>query len=59
MRIVFQPGERAATADTPEDMIRIGRDIERRVVARVLRCVLDDRVLIDGHKTIVFPPDQP
>jgi formyltetrahydrofolate deformylase len=37
-------------------MIRIGRDIERRVLARTLRLVLDDRVLIDGHKTVVFAP---
>lgn len=54
--IIDQDIERVNHHDTPEDMIRIGRDIERRVLARALRCVLDDRVLIDGHKTVVFTP---
>jgi len=52
--IIEQDIERVSHSDTPEDMIRIGRDIERRVLARTLRLVLDDRVLIDGHKTVVF-----
>lgn len=54
--IIDQDIERVNHYDTPEDMIRIGRDIERRVLAQALRCVLDDRVLIDGHKTVVFTP---
>ena len=52
--IIEQDIERVSHSDTPEDMIRIGRDIERRVLARTLRLVLDDRVLIDGRKTVVF-----
>lgn len=52
--IIEQDIERVTHLDTPEDMIRIGRDIERRVLARTLRYVLDDRVLIDGNKTVVF-----
>jgi len=52
--IIEQDIERVTHLDTPEDMIRIGRDIERRVLARTLRHVLDDRVLIDGNKTVVF-----
>ncbi|MDE2306906.1 MAG: formyltetrahydrofolate deformylase [Xanthomonadaceae bacterium] len=52
--IIEQDIERVSHHDTPEDMIRIGRDIERRVLARALRHVLDDRVLIDGRKTVVF-----
>lgn len=54
--IIEQDIERVSHSDTPDDMIRIGRDIERRVLARTLRLVLDDRVLIDGHKTVVFAP---
>ena len=54
--IIEQDIERVSHSDTPEDMIRIGRDIERRVLARTLRLVLDDRVLVDGHKTVVFAP---
>ncbi len=52
--IIEQDIERITHLDTPEDMIRIGRDIERRVLARALRLYLDDRVLIDGNKTVVF-----
>lgn len=40
--------------DQPGIVIRIGRDIERRMLARAPRCVLDDRIPIDGHKTVVF-----
>jgi formyltetrahydrofolate deformylase len=36
------------------ELIRIGRDIERRVLARTLRLYLDDRVLLNGSKTVVF-----
>jgi formyltetrahydrofolate deformylase len=36
------------------DMIRIGRDIERLVLARAVMAHLDDRVLLDGDRTIVF-----
>jgi formyltetrahydrofolate deformylase len=54
--IIEQDIERVNHHDTPEDLIRIGRDIERRVLARALHRLLDDRVLIDGHKTIVFAP---
>ena len=54
--IIEQDIERVSHQRHAEDMIRIGRDIERRVLARTLRLVLDDRVLIDGHKTVVFAP---
>ena len=40
--------------DTPEDLIRKGRDIERRVLARAVRRHLEDRVLLHGTKTVVF-----
>ncbi len=40
--------------DTAEDMVRIGRDVERRVLARALRWHLEDRVLVDGARTVVF-----
>lgn len=52
--IIEQDIERVTHADTPEDLIRIGRDIERRVLARTLRLYLDDRVLLNGGKTVVF-----
>ena len=39
---------------TPEDLIRKGRDIERRVLARAVRFHVENRILINGSKTIVF-----
>jgi len=53
--IIEQAVERITHADTPDDLARKGRDIERRVLARALAYHLDDRVLINGAKTVVFP----
>ena len=44
----------SAIADTPEDLVRKGRDIERRVLARAMRHHLEDRVILNGRKTVVF-----
>jgi formyltetrahydrofolate deformylase len=40
--------------DEVTDMIRLGRDVERLVLARAVMAHLDDRVLLDGDRTIVF-----
>jgi formyltetrahydrofolate deformylase len=40
--------------DTVEDLIRKGRDVERRVVAEAVRLHIEDRILIYKNKTIVF-----
>ena len=53
--IIEQDVERVSHRDTPEDLVRKGRDIERRVLARAVRYHLSDRVLINGSKTVVFP----
>ena len=52
--IIEQDVERISHRDTPDDLIRKGRDIERRVLARAVRWWLDDRVLLNGKKTVVF-----
>jgi len=52
--LIEQDVERISHSDTPDDLIRIGRDIERRVLARAVRYHLDDRVLLNGSKTVVF-----
>lgn len=52
--IIEQDFERIAHHDTPEALVRKGRDIERRVLARAIAWHLDGRVLIDGAKTVVF-----
>ncbi len=52
--IIEQDVERISHRDTPEDLVRKGRDIERRVLARALSYHLEDRVLVNGGKTVVF-----
>jgi len=52
--IIEQDVERISHRDTPRDLIRKGRDIERRVLARAVRWQLEDRVLLNGRKTVVF-----
>ena len=52
--IIEQDVERISHRDTPENLVRKGRDIERRVLARAVRWWCDDRVLLNGRKTIVF-----
>ena len=52
--IIEQDVERISHQDTAEDLVRKGRDIERRVLARALAWHLDDRVLVNGHRTVVF-----
>jgi formyltetrahydrofolate deformylase len=52
--IIEQDVEPISHRDTPAALIRKGRDIERRVLARAVRWVLEDRVLLNGCKTVVF-----
>ena len=54
--IIEQDVERISHADTPDDLVRKGRDIERRVLARAVAFHLEDRVLLNGAKTVVFRP---
>ena len=39
---------------TPEELIAIGRDIERRVLAKAVKFYADDKVFIVGKLTVVF-----
>lgn len=52
--IIEQDVERISHRDAPDDLVRKGRDIERRVLARALRHHIEDRVLLNGRKTVVF-----
>jgi formyltetrahydrofolate deformylase len=52
--IIHQDVEAVSHADCPEDMVRKGRDIERRVLAEAVRLHLQDRAFMNGHKTVVF-----
>ncbi len=52
--IIEQDVERISHRDTPDELVRKGRDIERRVLARALRWHLEGRVLLNGKRTVVF-----
>ncbi len=52
--IIDQDVTRVSHRDEVEDLVRIGRDIERLVLARAVAAHLDDRVLLDGERTVVF-----
>jgi formyltetrahydrofolate deformylase len=52
--IIDQDVERISHRDTPENLVRKGRDIERRVLSRAIRYHLEDRVILNGRKTVVF-----
>lgn len=52
--IIEQDTVRIDHGDTPDDLVRYGRDIEKTVLSRGLRYHVEDRVLVCGNKTIVF-----
>jgi formyltetrahydrofolate deformylase len=52
--IIEQAVERVDHRHSVDDLIRTGRDIEAQVLARAVRWVAEQRVLIDGCKTVVF-----
>ena len=53
--IIEQDTRRIDHADSVEELQRVGRDVERTVLARGLRWHLEDRVLLNGTTTVVFP----
>lgn len=52
--IIAQDVEPITHRDSADDLVRKGRDIERRVLARAVRYHLEDRILLNGRKTVVF-----
>jgi formyltetrahydrofolate deformylase len=52
--IIHQDVETVTHADRPDDLVRKGRDIERRVLAEAVRLHLEDRALLNGNNTVVF-----
>ena len=52
--IIEQAVERVSHTNQPEELVEIGRDIERVVLGRAVRWHLEDRVLFNGSKTVVF-----
>ena len=52
--IIEQDVGRVTHRDTVQDLKHLGRDLERRVLARAVRWHCDDRVIVHGNKTVVF-----
>lgn len=46
--------ERVSHDYSIEQLRELGEDVERNVLARAVRWHLEDRVIVDGNKTIVF-----
>jgi formyltetrahydrofolate deformylase len=54
--IIEQDVARVSHRQDPDELALIGRDIERLVLARAVSWHLDDRVVVDGTRTVVFTP---
>lgn len=52
--IIEQDVVRVSHARTPSDLIALGRDIERNVLARAVRLAAEDRVALVGSRTVIF-----
>ena len=52
--IIAQGVEDSSHSDSIDDLIRKGRDIERVTLAKAVRAHLEDRILVEGRRTVVF-----
>jgi formyltetrahydrofolate deformylase len=52
--IIEQDVAHVTHTSSPEQLIAIGRDIERRVLAKAVRLFAEDRIFIVGNRTVVF-----
>ena len=52
--IIEQDVERITHAMTPDELVRVGRDVERVVLARAVRAHLERRVIVEGRRTFVM-----
>ncbi|MEM9668782.1 MAG: formyltetrahydrofolate deformylase [Pseudomonadota bacterium] len=52
--IIEQEVARVKHSDTAEELVRMGRDTECRVLARAVRWHLEGRVFLNGDKTVIF-----
>ena len=52
--IIEQDVERVDHSMNPETLTMIGRDVECVVLARAVKCFVEHRILLNGHKTVVF-----
>lgn len=54
--IIEQDTIRVTHAQSPEDYVSLGRDVEAQVFARAIHAHVRGRVFLNGNKTVVFPP---
>jgi len=52
--IIEQETARVTHALSPDDLVAAGRDVESRVLARAVKLHLENRVMLNGKKTVVF-----
>ncbi|NGO73440.1 formyltetrahydrofolate deformylase [Streptomyces boncukensis] len=52
--IIEQEVERVGHEATPEQLVAVGRDVECQALARAVKWHSEHRVLLDGHRTVVF-----
>ncbi len=52
--IIDQDVARVSHRDSVEDLKHLGRDLERRVLARAVKWHCEDRIIVHGNKTVVF-----
>ncbi len=52
--IIEQDVGRVSHRDSVEDLKALGRDLERRVLARAVRWHIEERIIVHGNKTVVF-----
>ncbi|MAS42007.1 MAG: formyltetrahydrofolate deformylase [Rhodobacteraceae bacterium] len=52
--IIEQETQRVTHAMSAEDFVAAGRDVESRVLAQAVKAHLERRVMLNGHKTVVF-----
>jgi len=52
--IIEQDVVRVSHSRTPQDMVALGRDIERNVLSRAVGLVAQDRVALVGTRTVIF-----
>jgi formyltetrahydrofolate deformylase len=52
--IIEQDIAHVTHSSTPDDLIAIGRDIERRVLAKAVRLYAEDRIFLLGNRTVIF-----
>lgn len=52
--IIEQDVAHVTHSSTPDELIALGRDIERRVLAKAVKLFAEDRIFIVGHRTVIF-----